>query len=192
MELKIPVILDRITYIDSVWILIRNDDHFNNKDKAELEQSCRSVRSEIIDARQNRLGNKYGQRVKLQLPSDEAFLWLDKRYCSNGDDRILITRVDCALDYIVHNIIDAEELQGFFEAHLIQLWHRESVVNHYKGTIYYRENGSRNNIALYPDKPSKITGQPCHHLEYKTIGADALRCINIFNITDLVDFDHYE
>jgi len=193
MLLKTPLILDKITYIDTVWLLISKDEHFDEKELAELEQYCRSVKLTEVGPRRRRLmGDKWGQRLNIQLLTMDALLWLHNRFGANGQNLILMTRVDFSLDLITQYLKSAQELQAFINCHLVQRWHGAGVVKFINGTMYFRCRYSRNNIAVYSDRPSKITGEFCCHIEWRICTADALRRAGFYSIEDLINWNPNE
>jgi len=190
MELITPNILDRISYIDTLWLFISKDEYFDDKEIAELEQFCRSVELTTVGRRRRMImGNKWGQRLKIQMPTDYALMWLQNRFCVNGQDLILMTRIDFSLDLITQTLRDALELQGYFNCHLIQRWHGAGIVKFTEGTMYFRCRYSRNNIAVYSDRLSKITNTNCCHFDWRICKANALRRAGFHSIEDLINWD---
>jgi len=193
MELNIPVILDRIPYIDTVWLLISKDVHFDDKDKTELEQFCRSANLTTVGRRRRWImGDKWGQRLQIQLPTMDALLWLHNRFDVYGQNLILMTRVDFSLDLITHCLRHARQLQAFFNCHLVQRWHGAGIVEFINGTMYFRCRKSRNNIAVYSGKLSKITKTDCCHIDWRICKADTLRRAGFNSIEDLINWNPYE
>jgi len=193
MLLKTPLILDKITYIDTVWLLISKDEHFDETELAELEQYCRSVKLTEVGPRRRRLmGDKWGQRLNIQLLTMDALLWLHNRFDVYGKNLILMTRVDFSLDLTTYSLRDAQQLQAYFNCHLVQKWHGAGIVCFDNGTMYFRCRKSRNNIAVYSGRPSKITNTSCCHFDWRICKADTLRRAGFHSIEDLINWNPYE
>jgi hypothetical protein len=55
---------------------------------------------------------------------------------------------------------------------------------------YFRARKSRVNVVYYADQPSKVSGEPCLHVEARIRGRDALTRAGIHSARDLINFNH--
>jgi hypothetical protein len=183
-------ILDRISYIDTVIVILAKSEVLTDDELEFLNTLCGAARREKIE--DSKLKYNWGTRVKLQQPSDEAITWLQNRYWSDDFERLKIVRLDYSLDLITSTKDDAISVRLFLEQHLIMRWHRDSNVVDFNETIYYRKRKSNNNIAAYSKKPSKLTGQPCCHIDWRIIKAGTLKRLGINNLFDVLNVDQHE
>lgn len=84
-----------------------------------------------------------------------------------GMSNYRLNRVDLAFDFMVPTAQGLREFRRFLERHLTQPWRGTRKQCRFEGTLYFGSSWSRRNIAIYSDRPSKITGQPCVHIELR-------------------------
>ena len=150
-----------------------------NEDIRKRRSSCQAPRPSPKRPRWSRV---YRYVVHLHR-ADDAVLRLLDSICMTQGISYLINQVHVTLDLIVANQHEAELLFGFFDSHLVQRWHGRQALNHYKGTRYTsKKDWARNNIVMYCDRPSKINGQPCLHLEWRVHQASTVRGIGVENL----------
>lgn len=185
-----PRIFQRIPYIDTVWILLgERDGAAVRREMDWLKSVCGSVRRERIKRRRGALGTRFRFRLILHQPAGEALQFLHWLFVDKGKSRIVICRLDASLDLVVVDASAAVELQHYMEQCLVQRWHR-GFVTIYKSTMYTRRRKSHNNIAIYSDRPSKITGEPCCHMEWRIVRARTLRGVGICHLQDVSQIEH--
>jgi len=155
-------------------------------------------------------GRGYGQRIELRQPSPDALQWLAER------DDVLINRVEIALDYVFESWSARDEAQEFLDFHLIRRWHsKKQKIRLYRAgkerdsrgrrkpervatidraqTRYDSGRWSRNGIAIYTERHSRVTGELCClHLEWRANGRRAVQAAGIKSAEDLLQFDHHE
>jgi hypothetical protein len=112
------------------------------------------------------------------------------RYLSGGFDAHVITRFDVALDLVTRTFGEAEALHNYIERRLVQPRRSPSGVKRFKSTVYYARASARNNIVIYSDKPSKIDGRPCCHIEWRIGRGAAVRAAGVDSAADIVALDH--
>jgi hypothetical protein len=144
-----------------------------------------------------RAGKKIASRQwlsswELFQPTNAAFTYL--RAQTQG--RSLINYVEITLDWITDTLLEAEELQEFLESHLIKPWHGQRPFGRYRTSLYYgeRPKGGYTNLLCYSDKPSRMTGDPCCHVEWRLQGRTRVKNnkhVEIATFEDLLAFDHY-
>jgi hypothetical protein len=84
----------------------------------------------------------------------------------------------------------------FYHQHSLQRRHRDAVCFDHETRYSRRETTpsgrpTRINIVAYPDRLSKVTGEPCVHIEARLHGAPVLRDLGIRSADDLIGFDHH-
>jgi hypothetical protein len=173
-------VLKSATYFDTVKIYV--DRPIDPVEKIWLEERCGSI-GETGPLRYQ--PNRWPDGIVLRQPTDTALA-----YFEDGFNNYVLSRVDVSLDLMTRSYGDAEDLHAFIERRLVQPWHRgiEPVVK-YEGTVYYKRAGGRNNLVQYSDEPSKVTGQPCVHVEWRMELADAIRRSGLTGTSDLIQLD---
>ena len=127
-------------------------------------------------------------RYTLHQPTPKALTYLHE--ITGGT--YLINHVALALDYITQSLSDAELVHDFFVRHLVKRGRGKQKTCGYKNTHYSsQEAWVNNNIAMYADKPPKITGGSCCHLEWRSNKKDPVEKHGINSLLDLIDFDHH-
>ena len=154
----------------------------------------------IIEPALDRHGAVIGHRLAVHQPSPAALLMGNHlqdvhRYGAP------ISRVDIAVDWCfpVPNInVETHQWMG---DHVILRWRRPGRMHRYSDTLYWvnqrdrKEQGQRRSardVGLYHDRPSKITGVPCTHLELKFQNAEACRRQGWHQPSDLLRIDPHE
>lgn len=89
---------------------------------------------------------------------------------------LALNAVHIAVDFFVSSTEEALAAQAYFSTHMRQTWRRPQPSISTENTDYWKRDAkARRNIALYGDRPSKINGQPCCHLEFRFTGAQACK-----------------
>ena len=176
-----------ISYYDTIEIWLTREICKSEMENLKLLGKVR-VRSIKKYHRRN-----YTKRLILSQPSIGLLKLLDEILSRSDPQDYVLTRVDIALDLITEKSVHADYLKRKIDFHLIQGWRGKSVkVVVEKETIYFRGIGSRNNICIYSDKPSKMTDEPCCHIEWRMKSTHAIAAKSIKSILDLIHFDHEE
>ncbi len=99
----------------------------------------------------------------------------------------VVHRVDIAVDFLFQTGEEARLAQAYLDRHVIQKWRRRNHEHRVVITTSYwkRERAAARNIALYSDRPSKVSLGPCSHLEMRFKGARACRAVGLSNLADL-------
>jgi hypothetical protein len=148
-------------------------------------------RNPITGKRQAYVKNKrlecnpaYRQRLQLYPPSAEALRWLARRH------DILITKVECALDWIFNSYHQLADAIALLDAHWVKRWHRGHI--RIKQHCRYWGRKSAANIPLrYGDRACKVTGEVhCLHLEWRLCGAKSVQRV-FASMQDLIEADWY-
>lgn len=169
-----------VAYIDTVKIYVHRE--IDPVEKIWLEERCGSI---VEVGALNYQPNRWPDGIQLNQPTDAALA-----YFEDGFNRYVLSRVDVSLDLLTRSTSDAEDLHGYLERRLVQPWHRgsEPVVK-FKETVYYKRRGARNNLVQYSDEPSKVTDQPCVHIEWRMELAEAIKRSSITGTSDLISMD---
>ena len=165
-------VLRRYLYIDTIRILMKRwlpRRHIRRI--KELNRGWRGVKqkSSICVA--------YPVALTLHQPTNDAITYLDEHA---GDYRV--SRFDTALDFVMPNRVMAAALQKALEKHITQPHRGRRELNTEEGyndpddleqdeaqSQYWSVNGyTTRNIVVYSDRASKITGDPCCHIEFRT------------------------
>lgn len=178
----LPRIEARVSYVDTLQIWTA---------APLLLQQLRALRAECggVSVFSERLRNRHDlrRRYLIQQPSAGAI----ERLREEASYVHLINRVDIALDLIVADASAAHQFDLFFLRHKAQRWHGKRRMTICEGTAYIsRDRWTARNLVQYHDKPSKITHEPCLHLELRLKGAEACRRAGIEFLEDLANLDH--
>jgi hypothetical protein len=106
--------------------------------------------------------------------------------------------VEVAIDNIVSEWAEALRLHYFLDGSFVQSWHgkQQLIRYHPRGeahpcaTTYSGQRKANLRFAWYSDRLSKITNEPCLHLEARHQGVVACRRAGIYTPADLIHFDH--
>jgi len=109
--------------------------------------------------------------------------------------RVLPNYAEIKLDLLTRTGNDAKLLQAAVLEHLIV---KSSLhpVRIERGTAYYMPPTTPSgkpiafNFVIYADKPSKETGRPCCHLEWRLNSVAALESVGLIALDSCIDFDH--
>ena len=108
--------------------------------------------------------------------------------------------VEAALDAITGEWQAARMLHEFLDATFVKSWHGKQqfvrIGNPDLGgddpcaTSYSGQRRANSRFAWYSGRSSKITNEPCLHLEHRHQGLGACRRADIHSPADFLDFDH--
>ena len=136
---------------------------------------------------------KWGYRVPLHQPSKQILPVLDDL---QREHRAVLSWLDIAVDLTTRTSTDADRLKDWLVRRLSLLWCRSRcvriVTNRRTGatTIYFDWENKHRNLAIYSDRPSKLTGEPCCHIELRLRGAQTCRRNDLqFASYDLLELD---
>lgn len=134
-------------------------------------------------------------QTKIELLQPDADLL---RACSDmaGErHRVMPNYAEIKLDLLTRTRNDAKLLQKILLEHLIV---KSSLypVRIEQGTAYYMPPTTPSgkplkfNFVMYADQPSKETGRPCCHLEWRLNSVAALESVGLVALDSCIDFDH--
>lgn len=174
-------VLRSMLYIDTVKVYV--DRKIEVAEKIWLDERCGSI-IELGPLRHQEA--RWRDGIVLHQPSAETLA-----YISSGFKAHVLSRVDVSLDMLTATRTDAGDLQDFLERRLLQRWRRgDQPVVKYKGTLYYKRAGGRNNLVVYSHRPSKVVaGHSCVHIECRMECAAAIKASGIGNSDDLTKID---
>ncbi len=101
----------------------------------------------------------------------------------------MVNRIDFALDLATETQEQAHTLERFIRRHARQTWHGKRHVNISDGTTYFAPAWKGRNIAIYADRPSKITRGPCVHIEFRFTRAATVGKAGLRKISDVLSAD---
>jgi len=187
---------DILGYIDRVTMWKRQP--LSAPEIAELDRLCRGS----LDVRRNGewVPTKAGrlilvshpdrtliQRFQLCQPTPQALHW-----AATWPDHH-VTYVEVSLDWIFATGLEKDEAYEIACEYLVKLHHRDHGIRFYgkdEKSRYTGPRGAPNVLAVYGDKPCRITGEVCClHLDWRVSGAAALRRAGLDTIGKLVDLD---
>jgi hypothetical protein len=96
--------------------------------------------------------------------------------------------VEAALDLVIRADDAHAEADQLFRRYHVHA--RSGDVRMFGASRYTRARRSRVNVVYYADRPSKVSGEPCLHVEARIRGRDALSERGIHSARDLINFDH--
>jgi hypothetical protein len=186
---------DVLAYIDTVELYIAgqtpDDPYFD--DLCERIMALQQI--ERLDLRRVTHRNIIvGRRLLIHQPRRETLFLLDEMLLYPA---IWFHRFDFAYDFITATPYYANAVRLHLLRHLILRWCRSPYMPDVLGTTTYfgkyknvpkRKRPVRNAI-LYCDLPSKLTGDPCGHLDLRTVTAPAIRKLGVEKPSDLLDLD---
>ena len=169
-----------IVFFDTMQVLLR---HGLSARKLAQIQAAMGGDVHYFTRKQPNAG--YPRRLLIQLPT-QAGLKLLHEFAPEH----LVNRLDVALDLTVKSQESLEILDDFIFRRLVQPWHGERHVQTSRSVRYFaRDPWTNRNLAIYSDRPSKITGGPCLHIEMRIRNADACRRYKVSSISDLLQID---
>jgi hypothetical protein len=139
-----------------------------------------------VEDRPMRFNPYLTQRLQIYQPSWHALQSLATLDC------VLLNYVEISLDWIFHHEVDRNEAYWFACWHHIKQRHREQLVKIIGPSGTSRYSGPRrapNVLAVYCDRPSKITGELCCHFDWRIKGVNALRRAGIASLGDLLNLN---
>lgn len=158
------LVIDTVAYVDTVELV------FFPRLPRVLYRRMKALNDGRLKPRrrkkQTRRYPKFGSVWVLRQPTREVLRYAAKlRRKQTG--LFDVCRVDIAVDFICRTKRDAAEVDQFLQKHLRQKWHGKARMKIVGYSTYSRPATKARNYSHYSDKPSKVTGQPCAHLELR-------------------------
>jgi hypothetical protein len=149
-----------------------------------LEATCHSVDPK------DRLGHPiYGEHKHLKwLVTMVAPNHRGKEYLADHKDWVS-NSVEPALNIPVASKSEAQAFNTLFDRCFVHNWHGKQRSTRYGHTTYTAGRKARRKFAWYADKPCKITGDLCFHIEGRHIGMASVRRLGIESNEDFSTFD---
>lgn len=172
-----------VAYIDKLQVWLPR--HLTTKEQRQLRKCCgRRLHVYLKEAR---------CRVQLRQPAPEAFRLLEVI----GGDACMVNGIELALDLTSHDRRAVDDLRQFIDRALTMPMRKrrrdDRPMSHplyYFGTLYHDRREAKRNVVVYSDRPSKVNGRHCVHIEWRAKGAARLRDLGIQRPADLIGFDH--
>jgi hypothetical protein len=179
---------DVYRYIDVARLWLRNP--LSGSDLAWLRERAGGYKLFVHEG-PARFDCNFIQRLTLYQPTDEVLKWLSRR------NDAMLNYVEFALDLVFPCDEDRQAAFRAVVSMFVKRHHRNQKVRFVgeqieTATLYTGPRIAPHVAVAYADKPSKVTGEPCVHIEWRAKGAAALRRVGIHNVRDLLNFDHRE
>jgi len=104
--------------------------------------------------------------------------------------RFELVRVDLAVDLLFADSpaanAQALALQAFLQAHLTQRWHGMRKMGFAAHGTYWASPWKGRNIVIYSDRPSKLAGGPCTHVEMRFYSTKQVRKLGAGSLVELL------
>lgn len=131
-------------------------------------------------------------RLQLNQPEPDAFKLLERIA-----DHCLINGLEIALDLTLGDREEVCDLRQFIDAVLVKPKPGKQGTDDagrrwpldYRGTLYFDRPGSPTNLVVYSDRPSKMSDQPCVHIEYRVKGKGAVKRFGVSRPGDLASLN---
>ena len=174
--------------------VVKADTDISHLDKKRLINHDALGAKPKYDCKKNGKQYTYKNGVRIFQPSHNQF---DYIYKSTTEDRINIylNRAEVAFDFISFSVTPSN----------IGSRVKQSLVHHRNGGNYFqqyqntetdywgnRDLGHKFYPVAYSDRPSKITGDPCYHLEYRILDKEKCAEHNLGVLSDLKFFSYTE
>jgi hypothetical protein len=114
--------------------------------------------------------NDFGWVIEINQPTRQTLTQL----APFEGELFCLSRADIATDLLTSTKAEAISGANLVKQHMIQNWRRRQESVTVETTTYWCRR-ARRNIAVYGDRPSKVTGQPCVHVEMRFVGAGAVK-----------------
>ena len=179
-----PVPIAVHAYLDTVQMWLEKKP--SNANLKAIKTMCGSCH---VDQRPAYWNKTLRCRLMLHQPDPDAIRLLS-RIVMGARIPFLLNRVDIALDLIASDYAALERLDDFFDRHLVK-WHGSHRVTRCKTTRYTTmKSWQVQQLITYPTRRSKITGEPCLHLEWRAKGKAPVQRLGIRDPGQLIEFDH--
>lgn len=131
-------------------------------------------------------------RLQLNQPEPDAVSLLERIA-----DHCLINGLEIALDLTLGDREEVCDLRRFIDAVLVKPKPGKQRIEDsgrrwpwdYKGTLYFDRLRSQTNLVVYSDRPSKMSDQPCVHIEYRVKGKGAVERLGVTRPGDLASLN---
>lgn len=127
----------------------------------------------------------FKQWLQLNQPSEKALVRLADRH------DVAFNYAEVTLDLVFDDAAETDAAWRFVDAHFVKGRHRRQAVHIVKGvTRYTAPRSAPNSLAIYGDRPSKITGEAhCLRVEWRIQGRAALVRAGLDSFEKLLAFD---
>jgi hypothetical protein len=163
---KPQVLPDVVAYIDYVFLYVRDWPSW-------LPRKGARHTSGPIRIKADGKWRRAGYFIRLRQPSRSTLLrWSCRQTVSRlgpAREEIFLNRVELAVDALQPTPRDADRvLQQVRRSVFLRFPGKNGFDGSTPGEVQYQKRkGSRANLVSYADKPSKVTGTPCAHVELR-------------------------
>lgn len=189
----IPDLTDRRSYVDTVGVRMP---------RLLEKPQFRDLRMALVQELRPHKRRMVLERIRLPPPSDgfHLVLWIHQPTVNaieilKRDCRCHLYSVHVALDLFTPSAEHAGEVQRYLERRLQKNGRPATPLRRVQETVYIGESACPaprrgTKLAMYSDKPSKITGGPCTHVEFRTTGATWLEAKELGSLDAVMELDH--
>lgn len=125
--------------------------------------------------------------LKLHRPSPFVLHWAERRAYEKGWH---LVGADFPHDVIPDSPDDVDLLLDWILTHMVVRYRRAgTTVEICEGTYYFGPRLGPRTVAVYAHKPSKVTGEPCVHIEPRPRGRRALQSLGIYCPSAILGLD---
>jgi hypothetical protein len=148
---------------------------------AEIQDRCGSITVRTSKA----CGSGFPIRLTLQQPEAEALSLISENL------HHIVSEFHVAYDLPTRTPASADALKSILQHLAFQPWHGNRKSKLVNEETYYASDKRRTarNIVIYGDKPSKVTGGDCCHVELRYDRAAACKARGVRTCDDLVTYD---
>lgn len=175
-------ILENFAYVDSIFLLLPRmlpDELFARLKLAQKGCNQHSLHGIEMHPwqRPEEVGG-FQLVLTVHQPSRESLKLLQEAL--DLPDKPTVLQVHIALDLTTKTRSDATKLQRYVEERLLPTIQPKNPTFCRLGTTYYnRLTRKGHEVVLYSDKNSKVNGEPCLHIEWRTIGLQVIRAAKL-------------
>ncbi len=184
---------DVLHYVDVVTVWMREP--LSERRLNWLREQCgghvdRRLNGEIIQRTDRSYqitfpDSSFRQRLQLHQPKQAVLYWLAQL------NDVRLSYVELSQDWVMANEDDRKAAYEFACRHLIKRHHGAQRISFMGRTRYSGPRRAPNNIVVYDDKPSKLTGEiDVLHFDWRIRGTAALRRAGIASVNDLTGLNH--
>lgn len=176
-------VLTTWAYVDS--LAVRAKKRPSNEDLKHLT-TLAEPGHQHVDLKMDPRSPKYRVRIQAHQPTVLFLVFLHSVLSRVG---YRPGQVHFALDLVTSTEEDAWNLKEFIDRYVLKRRHGRQRTTYYKGTRYTAKRGSQQ-IVTYVSV-CKVTGELyCCHVEWRAESVRQVRGLGIYNLKDLLNFDH--
>jgi len=176
----VHLVISSASYVDTVQVRLQR-----YLRSGELERLF-ALRGARYDTKPLQWYPRWKSSVVLQQPSREFLAAEDWT-----EEPQLVSRLDIALDLMTSTVDDAEAVHHFLDTHQVKPWRGRQTQVRFGGTTYSALGaGTSIQLVKYSDRPSKVSGQPCCHIEWRIRTPAGVQGAGVKSLRDVLRINH--